>query len=342
MFGVPVPVYSNKTFSIEFCAAAVSCIEEDVFTYPSFVNFAGFDTRQSVSSLVWSQRKRWDGVCIISINWVLEICQANAKVFNYMQSLPSPNYQHSNYYSWMVHHVKTYKTLNNSKRDLTQVTCLTRLDQLGPAISTLNYVINDSVSSTEAIKYEENFLAIKQINYKCLVANSSPNGKTNDALPHLKLLTDKDTSNSTIGKYEEAECVVVIALQNQSRETKQIWFEFQSPMLNSYYPITGFSVKVPAESDKSIFTLIKINPCLPWEEIVFSVRQEKTVETVKKVMVDNYNDNLDIFELDDLSLSTVDTFMPAPSGQISCPLCTFFNDSTYTSCTMCGSTLPKR
>jgi hypothetical protein len=343
VFGLPVPIFSNKTFNIEFCAAAIHAIDEEVFSYPSFLNFSGFDVKPSVCSLIWSQRKRWDGACVLSINWLLDLCMSSDKLFKYLQRLPPPTYQFSSYFHWVQTHVRNYKSLNNSKRDLSHSACLEKLEKLVPTENSINYIIADTASCSELIKFESENLVVKQINYKCLINQTLPNGRTNDAVPYLKLYGEKDREwpenpNKT---FQESECIVVLAVLNKAKEAKQVWLEFLKRLENSFLPLAGFSAKITADSEKSIISLLKIDPKLPWEDLSFEIKEEKAVETVKKVMVDNYNDNLDIFELEDISISTIDSFIPAPSGQISCPACTLFNDASSLKCTICGTTLPK-
>lgn len=346
IFGVPVPIHSNRIFSIQFCAAAITAIDEDVHNYPSFLNTSSLDTKQSVTSLAWSQRKRWDGVCLLSLKWILDICLENKKIFSYLHSLPPPTYQYFNYYHWMHSHIKSHKPFNANKRDQIHHQALELLSNLDPVSETVSYIISDTISFSEKVKFESEFITVKEFKYKCLFTQSLPNGKTNDAIPHLRLYIDKDKeidASKQSKVFKEGECVVVYAVMNNSKDIRQVYFEFVGEIKDVDAPIHSFTVKVQPESEKSIISLEKKDPDSNWEDFQILVKEEKTTAGNRKVQVDSYTDSLDFFGIDEMPISCeFEEFITAPSGQISCPACTFYNDVSNLKCTICSTALPRR
>jgi len=341
-----VPIFSNKTFTVQFCAAAITAIDEDVHAYTSFLNTAGLEAKPSVSSLIWSQRKRWDGVCLLSLKWVLDICKENPKIFEYFRTLPPPTYQYLTYYHWMHSHILAHKPFNATKRDLIHQQALDTLSKLGPVLETSAFIVSDTLSLTESTKFESEFITVKEIKYRCLFTESLPNGKTNDAIPHLRLYIDKDKELDTSKQsrvFREGECIVVYAVKNSSKDIRQVSFEFVGEVKNICVPIAGFSVKVQPESEKSVISLEKILPEVDWEFIHVDVSEEKTTVSNKKVLVDSYTDSLDFFGIDEMPISCeFEEFVTAPSGQIACIACTLYNNASNLTCSMCGTPIPRR
>lgn len=137
--------------------------------------------------------------------------------------------------------------------------------------------------------------------------------------------------------------MVVYAVMNNSKDIRQVYFEFVGEIKDATVPIHSFSVKVQPESEKGIISLEKHCPESKWEEIEIAVKEEKTTASNRKVQVDSYTDSLDFFGIDEMPINCeFEEFITAPSGQVSCPACTFYNDASNLKCTICSTALPRR
>ena len=184
-------------------SAVASWIDEEVWTYPTPLCFGhtAYDTPESILSLIWKHRKRWDQYCVSCIKTLFSICVRSKALTEYMEFIPAPTYQYISYIAWISDFLVTFAenqgawgSAYTSKKDdlLPETSKLCHNFQLAATHSRpYPYVIGKTTfarehSSVDTI--EDVLLTVWE--YTTLWAESRPNGKGNDALPGLKLKSE--------------------------------------------------------------------------------------------------------------------------------------------------------
>lgn len=210
VMGVPTLVKSYKMSLPAFGASFTSFIDEEVYQYVSTLSFGQniYAMPESILSLIWRQRKRWDHHCIVCMKYLFNIAQKSEILSNYIANLPPPTYQFKRYIDWIEEYIDNYREYNlnwvsygfSMKRVETSVEALKAYNAFKDAVQPTTpevYIIGDTKSEDKS--HEDND---KDIHFNFTVyeyatnyAVSKANGKRNDALPSLRLRSEMQVSH---------------------------------------------------------------------------------------------------------------------------------------------------
>ena len=140
------------------------------------------------------------------------------------------------------------------------------------------------------------------------------------------------------------DCIIRFEVTNNKTDLVRVEFEFNSCNDNYFCPCTPIIIQIPPMSSQHLITICKINPGLPWGNIDYQWKLAKPKQFDLKESTETFTENLDFFGLEDIGMnvSDFDDEVAAPTGKISCPRCTFYNDATDVKCGMCNFVLTKR
>jgi len=101
IMGFPTLVKINRADLMYpfFGSSIITAIDDEVVTYSTTLCFGYtiYDAAESVLSLIWKHRRRWDHYCIMSIKHLLGICLKNPELASYINNLPPATYQYKHY-----------------------------------------------------------------------------------------------------------------------------------------------------------------------------------------------------------------------------------------------------
>lgn len=210
MMGFPVP---SKILRIvgkpaSFGAAMISSIEEEVTSYITTLSFgsSSYDTTESILSLIWRNKRRWDYYCILSIKNLFTIALKNKVLMDYLQQLPPPTYQYARYYDWIEEYIESYRSYTSSwntsystgysnqpsvakKEDDGEETLRIYREfkeKTNPPSEYL-YVVGETVKHILIECRDIENIKLSVYIYTTKFARSQPDGKRNSALPSKKL-----------------------------------------------------------------------------------------------------------------------------------------------------------
>lgn len=205
LMGVPTLVKGNREDlaypAYGSCLAA--WIDEEVWTYPTPLCFghSAYDTPDSILSLIWKHRKRWDQYCVSCIKTLFKICLRSQMLSKYMEEVPAPTYQYASYIEWIREFLVVFaenqvnwgSAFTGKKEDfLPEASRLCKEFQLAATQSRpYPYVIGKITSSREfAVVEESPDMVLTVWEYTTFWGESKPNGRGNEALPGFRLKSE--------------------------------------------------------------------------------------------------------------------------------------------------------
>lgn len=373
VFGVPVIVSQREKEKFQFGSSAISAIDEEVYTYPSPLFFDQADTKKSVLSMIWSQRKRWDHGCLYFIQQFLKLILSSPRSHCYINSLPAPTYQYSNYIQWVQDYTNNSAlyTVSSVKKNSLYTEDLLLLSKIPGLPQCFQYVIGKTLDESMVEMSEKENVLLSLTQFRTKWGNSLPNGKVNLAVPNLTFYIDSkrpnDNKNSDInsntdlkstqtlmedleiseennGLIEDSECVIRFEIVNNQTEAVRVELEFTRLDGNFFCPCAPITVQVQPMQHHYFINLVKKIPQEPWGNIEYQWKLEKPKISEIKDTTENILENLDIFGIEDIGMNVSDfeDEITPPTGKVSCPRCTFFNDTIDTKCYMCNFVFTKR
>ena len=202
LMGVPTLVKVTKEdFAYpSYGSSLAAWIDEEVWTYPTPLCFghSAYDTPDSILSLIWKHRKRWDQYCVSCIKTLFSICLRSPTLSRYMEAVPAPTYQYASYIEWIreflvlfaENQVNWGSAYTGKKEDfLPEATRLCKEFQLAATQSRpYPYVIGKTTSCREFAVVEESPDVVMTVwEYTTWWGESKPNGRANEALPGFRL-----------------------------------------------------------------------------------------------------------------------------------------------------------
>ena len=143
---------------------------------------------------------------------------------------------------------------------------------------------------------------------------------------------------------EESESVIRFEIANNRTEAVRIELEFEAIEGNYYCPCVIVAIQVQPMAVQNLITLMKKDPSLPWGDMQYVWRIEKPKQSsVKESTTEVYSENIDLFGLDEIGMnvSDFDDEIAPPTGKVSCPRCTLFNEASDLKCSVCNYVFTK-
>ena len=208
-FPVPQKVTREDVRLPYYGSSTISAIDDEVWSYQTPLCFGHnyYDTTESILSLIWRHRRRWDQYCVGCIQNLFSICLKSRELSIYMERLPAPTYQYARYVDWIEEYLMTFK---ESQAAWSSNYVIKKEDTLGDALLVYQqfkvnsiqlhpypFIMGRTLSCQLYDSLDTGEIQVLIYEYTLEYMESKPNGRTNDALPRLKTRADMPVKSFT-------------------------------------------------------------------------------------------------------------------------------------------------
>jgi len=210
LMGFPVPQkITREDLRLPYYGSAtINAIDDEIWSYLTPLCFGHnyYDTPESILSLIWRHRKRWDQYCVGCIKNLFSICLRSRELSEYMERLPAPTYQYGRYVDWIEEYLATFKdnqaswVSTYSTKDDTLPEALQVYQQFKATSSHLHpfpYIVGKTVGCRLYDSLDAGDIQVLIYEYTVEYAHSLPTGKVNDALPMMKIRAEMPVKTFT-------------------------------------------------------------------------------------------------------------------------------------------------
>ena len=205
LMGFPTPLRSNREYIVfpDYGSALASWIDEEVWSFPTPLccSHSDYDSPDSILTLIWKHRKRWDQYCVSCVKTLFSICLRSPALSKYMEKMPAVTYQYSSYVAWIreflvgfaEYQVAWGSAARSKKEDsLPEATRLCREFQLATSSPLpFPYILGKTTDAKDYATVEYLSDVVMTVwEYTTFWGESKPNGRTNEALPGFKLKSE--------------------------------------------------------------------------------------------------------------------------------------------------------